>query len=260
MESPNVDAANGSVLAIMSDPSVTTTHALVAYLRMEADLADEKAKRLRAQADALAERFGVTDDMQSHYELNPDQLPPMDENGVPKYRGKKRGRKPKPRKRQRDPNRRKRQHTAYTLFVQETYPGVKEQHPDLQSKDVISIVARQWKEFSLAEKGTWKERAKATHADEEEEDDTEIGESAGHEDEHDHQLEAVGEVDGEAEATAAADAVYQQTVAEMADAAVEEDEDEELEEEDDDEEDEGEEEEVPPPPPTRRRRGRPKKT
>ena len=144
-------ATNGSLVGAMEDPSLTTTSALVAYLRMEADLADEKAKRLRAQASALCERFGVTDEMQSHYELDPHQLPPMDENGVPKYRGKKRGRKPKPRKRKLDPNRRKRQHTAYTLFVQEIYPGVKAQNPHLQSKDVISIVAKQWKEQLTSE-------------------------------------------------------------------------------------------------------------
>ena len=166
----------------MSDPSLTTTHALVAYLRMEADLADEKAIRLRAQAEALSHQFGVTEELQSQYELNPDQLAPLDERGVPKYKGKKRGRKPKPRKRKLDPNRRRRQHTAYTLFVQEIYPGVKAQHPDLQSKEVISIVAKQWKEQLTAdEKRDWKLRAKATHV---EEDDEEEEEEEEHEAEH----------------------------------------------------------------------------
>jgi len=264
--SPGANGSSSMVVAnnngIMADPAMTTTAALVAYLRMEADLADEKAKRLRAQAAALSEQFGVTDEMQSQYELNPDQLPPMDENGVPKYRGKKRGRKPKPRKRKLDPNRRKRQHTAYTLFVQEIYPGVKAQHPDLPSKDVISIVAKQWKEFSADEKKDWKLRAKATHEEEEdEEDETEVvGEPVEH-----HHLVAIGHVGGDAEATAAADAVYQQTVAEMEEEEEEGEDDEgddeidDSEEEEEEEEDEEEEEEEPEPP-TQKRRGRPKKS
>lgn len=275
-----MDSPNNVFNAAMADPSLTTSYALVAYLRMEADLADEKAKRLRAQAAALCARFGVTEEMQSQYELNPSQLPPVDENGVPKYRGKKRGRKPKPRKRKQDPNRRKRQHTAYTLFVQETYPGVKLQHPELQSKDVISLVAKQWKGFSAPEKKAWKDRAQATHIDEEEEEDTEVSEIAVVEDTATHHhLEPVHDI---SEATAAADAVYQQTVAEMEEAAEEEEEEEEEvgeeemveeEEEEEDEEhveeeEEQEEEEVaveqepedPQPATTRRRRGRPKKS
>ena len=100
-------------------------------------------------------------------ELPPDQLPPLDEHGVPKYKGKKRGRKPKYRKRKANPNRRKRQHTAYTLYVQETYPGIKAANPELPSKDVISIVAKQWADgVSPEEKKQWKDRAKATHEDE----------------------------------------------------------------------------------------------
>ena len=91
-------------------------------------------------------------------------MPPLDENGVPKYKGKKRGRKPKPRKRKANPNRRKRQHTAYTFFVQETYPRIKEAYPEYASKDVISIVAKQWKhDISAHEKEQWKARARATH-------------------------------------------------------------------------------------------------
>lgn len=276
---------NGSMSHFMNmaDPNQTTTHALVAYLRMEADLADEKAKRLRAQAEALSERYGVTDEMQSQYELNPDQLPPLNEQGLPKYKGKKRGRKPKPRKRKLDPNRRKRQHTAYTLFVQEIYPSVKAQHSDLQSKEVISIVAKQWKAMMADEKREWKLRAKATHEEEdddheveEEDDNTDHGEILDDDDGGaNHLVEVV--VGGEAEATAAADAVYQQTVAEMeADDVVEgeDDDNDNVDETDEDQEEavafhdteieeiEEVEEEEPeePPPPAKRRRGRPKKS
>jgi hypothetical protein len=43
------------------------TATFVSFLRMEADLADEKAKRLRQQADALAEQHGVTPDMEAAF-------------------------------------------------------------------------------------------------------------------------------------------------------------------------------------------------
>ena len=270
----------------MADPTLTTTSALVSYLRMEADIADERAQRLRSQAEALSERFGVTAELQSQYELNPDQMPPLDERGVPKYKGKKRGRKPKPRKRKLDPNRRKRQHTAYTLFVKEIYPGVKAQHPDLQSKEVISIVAKQWKEsLTPEEKRDWKIRAKSTHVEEEEDeeeeeeeeeeedDETEQGEVGDDDGDHHHDdgmhtthlaVAVAAHTEGEAEATAAADAVYQQAVAEMeADGAVVDDHVQGIDDDHDAfmmKEVEHEEEPEEPPTPVRRRRGRPKKS
>ena len=43
------------------------TASFVAFLRMEADLSDEKAKRLRAQADELAQQHGITVEMESSY-------------------------------------------------------------------------------------------------------------------------------------------------------------------------------------------------
>jgi hypothetical protein len=145
--------------------------------------------------------------------LDPDQLPPLDENGIPKYKGKKRGRKPKYRKRKSNPNRRKRQHTAYTLFVQETYPGVKAANPELPSKDVISIVAKQWGNLlSLEEKREWKLKAVATH----------------HDDDGDGESASVGGMEEEVVATAAAAAA----------GAVEDEEEDEEEEDDDDDDDE----------------------
>mmetsp|Transcript_31570 Transcript_31570/g.52118 ORF Transcript_31570/g.52118 Transcript_31570/m.52118 type:complete len:204 (+) Transcript_31570:73-684(+) len=195
----------------------------IAFLRMEADLSEEKAKRLRAQADALAQQHGITVEMESSYELNPEELAPLDEFGVPKYKGRKRGRKPKKRKRQLNPNRQKRQHTAYTLFVQENYPGVRAQYPSLQSKDIIGMVARQWATVPETEKTVWKERAIETH-------------------------EATPLVEG-------ADDQPEEHVIELGEGDVEEEEgDEEGDEEDDDQADDSEEEEAP-----KRRRGRPRK-
>lgn len=53
--------------ASFSDEAFSATTALVAFLRMEADLAEQKAKRLREQASALAQQFGVTDTLQQQY-------------------------------------------------------------------------------------------------------------------------------------------------------------------------------------------------
>lgn len=56
-------------------------------------------------------------------------------------------------KRKRDPSKAKRAHTAYTMFVQENYEVIKKNlDPNVPSKDIISIVARQWAETSEEEK------------------------------------------------------------------------------------------------------------
>jgi hypothetical protein len=132
--------------------------ALVSYLQMEADLAEERAKRLRKKAADLIGRFGLTEDDLDNGNTGCD-LAPLDEHGNPKYRGKKRGRKPKPRKRKVNPNREKRKHTGYTLFMQENHRIVKASSPNLQNKDVISFVAKQWKDLREDQKIEWKERA-----------------------------------------------------------------------------------------------------
>uniref|UniRef100_A0A7R9VRC5 HMG box domain-containing protein n=2 Tax=Pseudictyota dubia TaxID=2749911 RepID=A0A7R9VRC5_9STRA len=168
------------------------TAALVSYLRTEADAADHRARRLRAQAEAMAQQTSMTqtdfDELNASFaavvppsSYSPLVLPgslldsslsemaPVDEFGVPKYKGKKRGRKPKKRKRQRKPDTPKRRHTGYTLFMQENYPAIKRANAEnangageeLKSKDVISIVAKQWAELDGEVKAAWKERAKA---------------------------------------------------------------------------------------------------
>jgi hypothetical protein len=141
------------------------TSTFVAYLRCEANMAADRAKQLRDMADNL--EAGINS-LENKSDVPPIPLEnevveyaPLDENGVPKYKGRKRGRKPKRRKRQRNPNSSKRQHTAYTLFVQTTYPNIKAQNPHLQSKDVISIVAKQWSNVLEEDKKVWHERAKS---------------------------------------------------------------------------------------------------
>jgi hypothetical protein len=181
-------------------------------------------------------------------EIDPDQLPPLDENGIPKYKGRKRGRKPKLRKRKSNPNRRKRQHTAYTLFVKEIYPDVKIQHPDWPSKDVISIVAKQWATVPAAEKQKWKLRAQATHDSADEEEDEEEDDEADEEDEEADEDEAAtvvgAPVDLQAAVAAAAAAAVEAGFGPDDTYGVE---------------DEEEEEDEDAPAPPARRRGRPPK-
>jgi hypothetical protein len=43
------------------------TTALVSFLRMEADIAEEKGRRLRQQATSLAQQFGVSEALQESY-------------------------------------------------------------------------------------------------------------------------------------------------------------------------------------------------
>jgi len=138
-------------------PSSIDTNAIIAFLRAEAKQAEERARSLREYADKLAAGEAGTPD---------HELAPLDENGVPKYKGKKRGRKPKKRKRMRNPNAPKRKHTAYTLYVQEMYPQLKSQfpQPQYQSKDIIGMVAKNWKSVSSEDKEVWKERAKQESA------------------------------------------------------------------------------------------------
>jgi hypothetical protein len=146
---------------------------------------------------------------------------------------------------------------AYTLFVKEIYPDVKVQHPDWPSKDVISIVAKQWATVPAAEKVKWKLRAQATHdsADEEEEDDDDEA------DEDDEEADEDDDDDKVAAAAVGAPVDLQAAVAAAAAAAVEagfgpddaygvEDVDDQVKEDDDDED-------APAPP--ARRRGRPPK-
>jgi hypothetical protein len=189
--------------------SSATTAALVQFLRSEADAAERQALSLRAQAAqwSLDWRVSRTDVWHQRYETmmkcwettrtkhtstgistsnnastnNAAQLPPIDSTtGLPKYMGLKRGRKMRERKRRANPARGKRQHTAYTLFVKETYPLLRQEHVDWPSKDIISLVAKQWSSaVSVEDKKVWKERALATHrvsstVVEEEEEDQEL--------------------------------------------------------------------------------------
>jgi hypothetical protein len=67
----------------MSDDA---TAALVHYLRIEADLSELKAQRLTQQADQLALEHGLQGtELQI---LDASEMAPLDEFGIPKYRGK----------------------------------------------------------------------------------------------------------------------------------------------------------------------------
>ena len=165
-----------------------TTAAFIRFIRSEADYAEEKAQRWRNQANVLVQQYGEPPHnswtLTMQQQLQQQQLAPLDEHGLPKYKGKKRGRKPKKRQRVHDPNKPKRKHTAYTLFVKDNYPSLKALQPALQSKDIIGMVARQWANLTLVEKAAWKERAAATHPEEDDEE--------GDDDEDDEEEEVTG--------------------------------------------------------------------
>jgi hypothetical protein len=92
-------------------------------------------------------------------EGNPEELAPLDEHGNPKYKGKKRGRKPKAKKRKMNQNREKRKPTGYTVFMAENHPAVRAANPSLTSPEVIAEVAKQWKNLNDEQQQAWKERA-----------------------------------------------------------------------------------------------------
>jgi len=64
-------------------------------------------------------------------------------------------------------DKRKRSHTGYTLFVHENYETIKKSHqgsgngaePPMNSKEIMSLVARQWSEAGDEERQTWQDRA-----------------------------------------------------------------------------------------------------
>jgi hypothetical protein len=58
-----------------------------------------------------------------------------------------------------DPLGKHKAHSAYTLFVHENYGLIKRDHGELPSREIISILARQWGSTSEEEKQIWKYRA-----------------------------------------------------------------------------------------------------
>ncbi|KAG7347583.1 HMG high mobility group box-containing protein [Nitzschia inconspicua] len=143
--------------------------AMISFLCTEANVAEERAERLRNEGKALAEQFGLDFNRYNkykHHGPNSNEMAPLDEYGNPKYKGKKRGRKPKPRKRKHNPDREKRKHTGYTLFVHETHPLIKTENIGATNTQIVSIVAKRWRELPDSERDQWKERALATHEEE----------------------------------------------------------------------------------------------
>jgi len=199
-------AAAAATAATSADGSDAAVAALVAYLRSEADLAEQKAAGLHQQAAALAAQFGIVDTVEElwqRYTLQQDELPPLDEHGVPKYKGKKRGRKAKPRQRQHNPDRPKRRHTGYTLFVESQYPAQRAANPTAKSNQLIPAIAKQWKGLTVTEKEEWKERAAATHnssnKDDDDDDDEEDDNSNTNDNTNDGDADLNEEVEEEAE-------------------------------------------------------------
>jgi hypothetical protein len=149
-----------------------TVEAMISFLRTEALLAEERAKELRNRAKNLAEQFRIEFSHDRRHKSNnqgsdaathvDSEMAPLDEHGNPKYKGKKRGRKPKPRRRKHNPDRQKRKHTGYTLFVQETHPLIKNDNSNITNSQIVSIVAKRWRDLSESQRRQWKERALST--------------------------------------------------------------------------------------------------
>lgn len=152
---------------------ISAIEAMISFLFTEADLAEDRAKRLRGQAKNLAEQFGLDFKHHNRSRLasatttdDDNDMAPLDEHGNPRYKGRKRGRKPKPRIRKHKVDREKRKLTGYTLFVQETHPLIKSDNRSATSAQIVSIVAKQWRDLPESQRRRWKERALATHDDE----------------------------------------------------------------------------------------------
>ncbi|MGK3743133.1 MAG: hypothetical protein ACI8RD_002065 [Bacillariaceae sp.] len=62
-------AANATAAAAAGDAnnSFSISRSLISFLRIEADLSEERAKRLRKQAATIAEQFGITEESQQAY-------------------------------------------------------------------------------------------------------------------------------------------------------------------------------------------------
>jgi hypothetical protein len=53
----------------------------------------------------------------------------------------------------------RRSHQSLLLHIKENYEAIKKDHPDVPSKDIIGIMARQWAATNEEEKQIWKYRA-----------------------------------------------------------------------------------------------------
>lgn len=61
MAESDLTATMATSAACTQESSFSSTSALVAFLRMEADAAEQKAKRFREQAAALARQYGISE-------------------------------------------------------------------------------------------------------------------------------------------------------------------------------------------------------
>lgn len=107
--------------------------AFIAFLRCEANQAEERARSLRATATTI--------------EANSSEVGRSPGGGLKKKRKRE--------------TKTKRAPTAYTLFVHENYEMIKKTQGDenMPSRDIISLVAQQWAQTSETEKQMWQFRA-----------------------------------------------------------------------------------------------------
>ncbi|CAJ1911465.1 unnamed protein product [Cylindrotheca closterium] len=107
---------------------MSSTSAFVAILHCEAKNCEERAKNLRATANAIEAKAPVA------------------------------GPAPAAKKRKRD-EKSKRVHLAYSEFIKVNIEQFKKTHPDVPAREVVSIISRQWTNTSEEEKNIWRFRA-----------------------------------------------------------------------------------------------------
>ncbi|EKX46781.1 hypothetical protein GUITHDRAFT_45296, partial [Guillardia theta CCMP2712] len=57
-------------------------------------------------------------------------------------------------------NKPKKARSAYIIFVSETRAKVKEEHPDMEPKHVLTLLGKMWKDLSIEQKADYEKKAK----------------------------------------------------------------------------------------------------
>ncbi len=134
--------------------SSAAVQAFIAFLRCEAQQAEERAKSLRATAAAIE-----ANTLEGRCDHRTTVFHESRKADLFFYFSFTAGIK----KRKRDPSitnsKSIKTHSAYTMFVHENFELIRKDHADLATREIISMLARQWGSTSEEEKQIWKYRA-----------------------------------------------------------------------------------------------------
>ncbi|KAL3941285.1 MAG: hypothetical protein SGBAC_004333 [Bacillariaceae sp.] len=118
---------------------MSSTSAFIAVLHCEAKNCEERAKSLRATANAIEAKGPVCG--------------------------------PAPVKKRKRDEKSKRVHLAYSEFIKVNIDQFKKSHPDVPAREVVSIMSQQWTNTSEEEKNIWRFRAEQLDMEQAENDD-----------------------------------------------------------------------------------------